>query len=71
MALVASGILLLLFIANVAAGSLSGQPPLGNVGEMLLLLAASTLFVVAILRREADARTDEADNRPDHHLGET
>jgi hypothetical protein len=54
MALILAGALLALFVANVSFGSISGQPPLGNVAEMLLLLGASIAFVVAILKRESE-----------------
>lgn len=45
-----------IFSVNVAMGSLSGSTFLSDVGEMLLLLAASIAFVVAILGKEAAAR---------------
>lgn len=41
------------FAANVAMGSIGETPFLGDVGEMLLLLATSLAFVAAILKREA------------------
>ncbi|MEQ9040030.1 MAG: hypothetical protein RIE24_16905 [Silicimonas sp.] len=44
------------FIANVAMGAFAGSAFLGDVGEMLVLFAASALFVVAILKKEADRR---------------
>lgn len=42
------------FFANVALGAFAGSAFLGDVGEMLVLFAASIMFVVAILKREAD-----------------
>ncbi len=45
-----------IFSVNVVMGSLSGSAFLTDVGEMLLLLAASIAFVVAILGKEAAAR---------------
>ncbi len=48
------------FAANVAMGAFAGSAPLGDVGEMLVLLTASALFVVAILQKEA-ARNKEKD----------
>jgi hypothetical protein len=54
MALIISAILVVIFVANVAIGSIDGNPILGNVSEMLLLFAASISFVVAILKREAE-----------------
>lgn len=42
------------FFANVALGAFGGGGFLNDVGEMLVLFAASVLFVAAILKREAD-----------------
>jgi hypothetical protein len=42
-----------IFVVNVSMGSITGTPLLGIVSEMLLLLAASVVFVIAILQREA------------------
>lgn len=44
------------FFANVAMGAFGGGGFLGDVGEMLVLFAASILFVAAILKREADQK---------------
>jgi hypothetical protein len=44
------------FFANVALGAFGGGAFLGDVGEMLVLFAASILFVAAILKREADQK---------------
>lgn len=44
----------LVFALNVALGAMAGTTFLGDVGEMLVLFAASALFVVAILKKEAD-----------------
>jgi len=59
MALAISGLLVVAFTANVLLGAVTGQAPAGDVGEMLLLLAASVAFVVAILAREAAERKDD------------
>ena len=53
MILLASIALFVIFSLNVAIGSFGGTPFLGDVGEMLLLFAASLTFVAAILKREA------------------
>ena len=53
MFLAASIAVFALFFANVALGAFAGSAFLGDVGEMLVLFAASVLFVVAILKREA------------------
>jgi len=43
-----------LFFVNVALGAFADRAFLGDVGEMLVLFAASILFVIAILKKEAD-----------------
>ncbi len=50
--LILAAALFAVFFANVAVGAASGAPFLGDVSEMLLLLAASISFVAAILMRE-------------------
>ena len=40
------------FFGNVGLGAAGGAAPLGNLAEMLLLLASSGLFVWGILLRE-------------------
>lgn len=56
MTLMLSLILFLVFAANVALGAFTGAPILGDIGEMLVLFAASAVFVVAILQKEADRK---------------
>lgn len=56
MILILAGILLALFVGNVVMGSTSNAAVLGNVGEMVLLLTASIVFVIGILKKEADAK---------------
>ncbi|MFZ5962858.1 hypothetical protein ACOXXX_07885 [Thalassococcus sp. BH17M4-6] len=56
MFLAASAIVFVVFFVNVALGAFAGAAFLGDVGEMLVLFAASILFVVAILKREADRK---------------
>ncbi|WP_170367756.1 hypothetical protein [Ruegeria arenilitoris] len=53
MFLAASVIVFVVYFANVALGAFAGRAFLGDVGEMLVLFAASILFVVAILKKEA------------------
>ncbi|ABD54265.1 hypothetical protein Jann_1348 [Jannaschia sp. CCS1] len=60
MAFLAAAILLAAFIGNVILGASSNSAILGNVGEMLLLLSASILFVIGILKKEADAKAEAA-----------
>lgn len=54
MFLFAAMIVFLVYFANVAAGALLDRVILGDVGEMLVLLAASIFFVIAIVKKEAD-----------------
>ncbi|MGC3940825.1 hypothetical protein ACOTTU_23740 [Roseobacter sp. EG26] len=54
MFLAASVAVFIVYFANVALGAFAGSAFLGDVGEMLVLFAASILFVVAILKKEAD-----------------
>ena len=49
-------IVFVIYFANVAMGAFAGSAFLGDVGEMLVLFAASILFVVAILQKEADRK---------------
>ncbi|MCY6381601.1 hypothetical protein [Hoeflea prorocentri] len=53
MPLYASLIVFVIYFVNVAMGAFGGQTFLGDVGEMLVLFAASILFVVGILQEEA------------------
>lgn len=55
MILAASIVVFACFFANVALGAFANSAFLGDVGEMLVLFAASILFVAAILKREANA----------------
>jgi hypothetical protein len=56
MYLAASIIVFMLYFANVSLGAFAGAALLGDVGEMLVLFTASILFVVAILKAEADRK---------------
>jgi hypothetical protein len=53
MAFIAALALLVAFIVNVAIGAIGDGPLVGNVTEMIVLLAASVAFVIGILQREA------------------
>lgn len=57
MYLAASIAIFLLYFSNVALGAFASSAFLGDVGEMLVLFAASILFVVAIIKREADEKS--------------
>lgn len=56
MFLAASAIVFGIYFANVALGAFAGAAFLSNIGEMLVLFAAAILFVVAILKKEADRK---------------
>ena len=56
MFLAASIAVFAIYFANVALGAFAGSAVLGDVGEMLVLFVASILFVVAILKKEADRK---------------
>jgi len=54
MFLLASVIIFFVYFANVAMGAMTGTVVFDDVGEMLVLFAATILFVVAIIKKEAD-----------------
>ena len=56
MLLVASTLAFGIFALNVVIGSMTREPFLNDVSEMLVLLAAVTLFVAAILKNEAESK---------------
>lgn len=56
MALAIAAILFAGFVADVLLGALAGASVLGDVQAMMVLFAASTAFVAAILKREAQSR---------------
>lgn len=58
MFLAASIAVFIVYFSNVALGAFAGSAFLGDVGEMLVLLVASILFVVAILKKEADRKNE-------------
>ena len=54
MSLAISLLLFLIYAVNVVMGAYTAAPFMGDVGEMMVLFAASAVFVVAILKKEAD-----------------
>ena len=58
MYLLASLGVFIIYFANVAIGAYTRNPVLGDVAEMVVLFAASFLFVVGILKKEADREKD-------------
>ena len=59
MFLAASVVVFVFYFTNVALGAFAGNAFLGDVGEMLVLFAAVILFVVAILKKEADRKDND------------
>ena len=59
MFLVGAFIVFAVFFSNVALGAFADAAFLGDVGEMLVLSCAAILFVVAILKKEADRSRNE------------
>ncbi|WP_350333917.1 hypothetical protein [Coralliovum pocilloporae] len=59
MFLVASIVVFVIYFANVALGAFASSAFLGDTNEMLVLFAASILFVIAILKREADRKNND------------
>ena len=51
-------ILLVIFFTNVLIGTLGGEPFLGDVGELLLLLVASIIFTITVLKHERVERIE-------------
>lgn len=62
MFLIGALIVFLVFFLNVALGVFADAAVLGDIGEMLVLSFAAVLFVVAILRKEADrSKNDDSE----------
>jgi hypothetical protein len=60
--LIASAIVFAVYFANVSLGAFAGSAVLGDVGEMLVLFVAVILFVVAILKKEAERASKSGKN---------
>ena len=54
--------LLGLFTVNVVVGAVGDGPVVGNVAEMLILLAAAISFTIGILKREAAEKKTNLNN---------
>ncbi len=55
------GIAVVLFAAyflNVFLGAVTSSPLIGDIPEMLVLVVSTLFFVVAILKREAEAKDE-------------
>ena len=59
-ALIGSLVCFVVFFSNVLLGAAGMGVFIGDVAEMLTLLAASILFVIGVLAREAQANADKA-----------
>lgn len=70
MPLLIAALFFAVFVTNVVLGSAGRQVFLSDVQEMLVLMAASVAFVVAILKREAQARQHKA-GKPAHREEES
>lgn len=62
MFLILASILFLAFVSNVVLGATGSGVVLSDVGEMLVLFAASVAFTVAILKREAKVKKGQQDS---------
>jgi|GEM_PF-1225859 len=58
MYLLLSIVFFLLFVGHVLVGSMAGIAPVGDVGEMIILVLAAVCFVVAILKAEKAANSN-------------
>jgi len=58
-------VLVAMFTVNVTASALGNAPAVGNVAEMVILLAAAVAFSVGILRSEAREKTRKEANETD------
>ena len=57
--LIAALICFVIYFGNVTAGAAGVGVFLGDIPEMLMLLATSILFVIGVLAREASARNGD------------
>lgn len=57
MALIGAIILFAVFALNVGLGSAWDSAFLNDIGELLVLAGVAVLFVIAILKKEADAKS--------------
>ena len=56
MPLIGATLLLAIFAVNLGLGSKLNAAFLNDIGEMLLLISVAVLFVIVILKKEADAK---------------
>lgn len=60
MPLIGATLLLAIFAVNLGLGSTLNAAFLNDIGEMLLLISVAVLFVIVILKKEADAKKTSA-----------
>lgn len=56
MPLIGAILLFSVFTVNVGLGSMADAAFLNDIGEMLVLIGVAVLFVITIIKKEADAR---------------
>lgn len=56
MPLIGAILLFSVFTVNVGLGSIYDSAFLNDIGEMLVLIGVAVLFVITIIKKEADAR---------------
>lgn len=61
MFLILAALTFAVFVGNVFYGSIGGSSPLGNVGELILLMFTTIFFVVSIL--QAEKRRDHGQSK--------
>ena len=69
MAFIISGLIFVIFAANVYIGARFSAPFMGDVAEMVALLVASIFFVAAILQRETARALLQAEKFPELESG--
>ena len=58
--LIVAGVLFVIFGLNVVLGSMGGPQFLGDLGELLVVLASVVFFVIAIIQRENSEKKNVA-----------
>ena len=62
MYLVIAAIGFLLFFGHVLLGKFTGTSIIGDIGELLLIIFASALFTIAILKAEREQEENRVDS---------
>ena len=61
MSMAIAAVLFAVYFLNVFWGAVTSAPILGDILELLVLAVSTLFFVVAILKREAEAKNDVSD----------